>query len=75
FARHLGLKDEELIYAKPIPEMEIRWLSVSSTYRAHRPTVIAVGWIMEGFVGYDMKLWRDTLHNRYGIPDEFLEFF
>ncbi len=75
FARYLGLKDEELIHAKPILEMEIRWLNVSSTYRSHRPTVLAVSWIMEGFVGYDMKLWRDILHDKYSIPDEFLEFF
>lgn len=75
FARYLGLKDEDLFYAKPIPEMEIRWFSVSSTYRSHRPTVVAVSWMMEGLVGYDMKLWRDTLHDKYGMPDDALEFF
>jgi len=75
FARYLGLKEEDLFYAKPIPEMEIRWFSVISTYRSHRATQVAVGWMMEGLVGYDMKLWRDTLHDKYGMPDEILEFF
>ncbi len=53
FARYLGLKDEELFYSKPIPELEAR-LNSSLLYRSQSPAQTAVRWMLEGFVGYYM---------------------
>ena len=74
YARYIGLKDEELFNAKPIPEMEVRF-NQSGVSRSTRPVMTGVSWMLEGFVGYDLKFWRDTLHKKYGIPDDILEYF
>lgn len=75
YARHIGLTDEELFYAKPSTELETMLFNRIDTYDAPSPAQIAVGWMMEGFAGYHLMLWRDTLHEKYNIPDEFLEFY
>lgn len=74
FARYLGVADEDLIYAKPLPEMEARMYS-SLLYRSQSPAQTAVRWMLEGFVGYLMKTHREILHEKYGVPDEILEYF
>ena len=75
FARYLGLKDEDLFYAKPLPEMEARFNQRVNAYRSQRPAELAVSWMLEGFAGYSLKRQRDTLHQKYGVPDDFLEYF
>ncbi len=74
FARYLGLKDEDLYYAKPIPELEARF-NTALVYRSQSPALTAVRWMLEGFVGYSMKFWRDILHEKYDVPDELLEYW
>jgi len=74
FARYLGVKDEELFSARPIPELEAR-LNTTIAYRSQSPAMTAVRWMLEGFVGYLMKHSRAILHEQYGIPDEMLEYF
>ncbi len=74
FAHYLGLKDEELFYSKPIPELEAR-LNTSLLYRSQSPAQTAVRWMLEGFVGYYMKSYREILHDKYGVPDDLLEYF
>ena len=74
YARYIGLKDEELFHTKPIPEMEVRFNQITTNYFG-RPAHMAVTWMLEGFVGYDLKFWRETLHEKYGIPDDILEYF
>jgi len=74
FARYLGLKDEELYYSKPIPELEAR-CNTALVYRSQSPAQTAVRWMLEGFVGYYMKSYREILHEKYGVPDEMLEYF
>ncbi len=74
FARYLGVKDDDLFYAKPIPEMEARLYS-SLNYRSQSSAQTAVRWMLEGFVGYLMKSNREILHEKYGVPDEMLEYF
>ena len=75
FARHIGLKDEELFYTKPLPEMEARFNQRINAYRSQRPAELAVSWMLEGFAGYSLKRQRDTLHEKYGVPDVLLEYF
>jgi len=74
FARYLGVKDEELFYSKPIPELEARF-NTSLNYRSQSPAQTAVRWMLEGFVGYTMMNSREILHEKYGVPDEMLEYF
>jgi pyrroloquinoline quinone (PQQ) biosynthesis protein C len=74
FARYLGVKDEELFSARPIPELEIR-LNTTIAYRSQSPAQTAVRWMLEGFVGYHLKHSREILHGKYGIPDEMLQYF
>ena len=74
YARFLGLKAEDLIFAKPIPEMESRINTTVSSYRS-TPVQMAVRWMLEGFAGYHLKFWRDTLYEKYGVPDEALEYY
>jgi pyrroloquinoline quinone (PQQ) biosynthesis protein C len=54
--------------------MEIAFNS-ALVYRSQSPAQTAVRWMLEGFVGYLLKHWRDTLHEKYGIPDDALEYF
>ena len=74
YSRYIGLKDEELLNSRPIPELEIAFNS-ALVYRSQSPAQTAVRWMLEGFVGYILKHWRDTLHAKYGIPDDALEYF
>jgi pyrroloquinoline quinone (PQQ) biosynthesis protein C len=74
YARYLGVKDEELRNSRPIPELEIAFNS-ALVYRSQSPAQTAVRWMLEGFVGYLLKHWRDTLHEKYAIPDDALEYF
>ena len=74
YARYLGLKDEELLHARPIPEIEFQF-NTALLYRTQSPAQTAVRWMLEAFVGYFVKRWRDTLHDRYGFPDGVLEYF
>lgn len=74
YARYIGVKDEELLNAKPMPELEIAF-NTALVYRSQSPAQTAVRWMLEGFVGYNLKHWRDALHNKYDIPDDILEFF
>lgn len=74
FTRHIGVKDEELRSARPIPEVEGAF-NTALAYRSQSPVQTAVRWMLEGFVGYILKHWRDTLHEKYGMPDEVLEYF
>jgi pyrroloquinoline quinone (PQQ) biosynthesis protein C len=74
YARYIGVKDEELYNSRPIPELEIAFNS-ALVYRSQSPAQTAVRWMLEGFVGYIQKHWRETLHEKYGIPDENLEYF
>ncbi len=75
YARYIGLKDEDLFFAKPTVEMETMLFNRIDTYDSARLPQLAVGWMMEGFAGYHLKLWRDTLHDKYNVPDDILEFF
>jgi pyrroloquinoline quinone (PQQ) biosynthesis protein C len=74
YAQYLGLKREDLLFARPIPEIEIQF-NTALAYRTQRPAQTAVRWMLEGFVGYFVKRWRDTLRDRYGFPDDVLEYF
>jgi len=74
FAHYLGLKDEDLFYSKPITEIEARF-NTALVYRSQSPALTAVRWMLEGFVGYSMKFWRDVLHEKYNIPNEVLEYW
>jgi pyrroloquinoline quinone (PQQ) biosynthesis protein C len=74
YARYLGLRDEELLNSKPIPELEARF-NTALLYRSQSPAQTAVRWMLEGFVGYNMGFWRETLHEKYGVPNEALEYF
>lgn len=74
YARYIGVKDEELLNSRPIPELEIAFNS-ALVYRSQSPAQTAVRWMLEGFVGYILGHWRNTLHNKYGIPDDILEYF
>lgn len=74
FARYIGLRDEELFSAKPIPELEARF-NTALLYRSQSPAQTAVRWMLEGFVGYHMKTNREILSKKYGVPDEALEYF
>jgi hypothetical protein len=74
YTRHLGLRDEELFVAKPIAEMESRINVTVGAYRAS-PAQTAVRWMLEGFAGYHLKFWRDTLHEKYNVPDEALLYY
>jgi pyrroloquinoline quinone (PQQ) biosynthesis protein C len=74
FARYIGVKDEELYNSRPIPELEIAFNS-ALVYRSQSPAQTAVRWMLEGFVGYILKHWRETLHEKYGVPDDILEYF
>ena len=74
YAHFLGVKDEELLNSRPIPELEVAFNS-ALVYRSQSPAQTAVRWMLEGFVGYFLKHWRDTLHGKYGIPDDALEYF
>src|SRR5688500_2218727 len=61
YARDLGMKDDELFQAKPLPEIGVRFNQIGSN-RSSGPVHTAVSWMLEGFVGFDLKFWRDTLH-------------
>ena len=74
FAHYLGLNDEDLFFSKPIPELEARF-NTALVYRSQSPALTAVRWMLEGFVGYSMMSWRDVLHEKYGVPDEMLEYW
>jgi len=74
YARTLGLRDEELFLAKPIAELEFQF-NMSQVYRTQSPAQTAVRWMLEAFVGYFVKHWRDTLHDQYKFPVEALEYF
>ncbi len=74
YARYLGLKDEELRHSRPIPEIEFQF-NGALAYRSQSPAQTAVRWMLEAFVGYFVKRWRDTLHDRYDFPDDVLEYF
>jgi pyrroloquinoline quinone (PQQ) biosynthesis protein C len=74
FARHLGVNDDELRNSRPIAEIEVAFNS-ALVYRSQSPAQTAVRWMLEGFVGYFLKHWRDALHEKYGIPDDTLEYF
>ncbi len=74
FTRYLGVADEALRSARPIPETEAAF-NTAQVYRSQSPVQTAVRWMLEGFVGYILKHWRDTLHTKYGVPDEMLEYF
>lgn len=74
YGRYLGLKDEDLFGAKPLPELEAQGNS-HLNYRSQRPPQTAVRWMLEGLVGYRMKYYRDVLHDKYGLPDDILEYF
>ena len=75
FARYIGLKDEDLFYAKPLPEMEARFNQRVHAYRSQRPAELAVSWMLEGFAGYSLERQRGILHQKYGVPDDLLEYF
>lgn len=74
YARYIGVRDEELVNSRPIPELEVAFNS-ALVYRSQSPAQTAVRWMLEGFVGYILKHWRDALHKKYGIPDDILEYF
>jgi len=74
FARYLGLNDEDLFYSKPITELEARF-NTALVYRSQSPAQTAVRWMLEGFVGYSMQFWRNVLHEKYGVPDDTLEYW
>lgn len=75
FANYIGVKEEELFSAKPVPELEARFNLRVNAHRAERPAEMAVSWMLEGFAGYSLKRQRDVLHEKYGIPDAVLEYF
>lgn len=74
YARYIGVKDEELFNSRPIPELEVAFNSALA-YRSQSPAQTAVRWMLEGFVGYILGHWRNTLHEKYEIPDDALEYF
>jgi len=74
YVRYLGLKDEDLFGAKPIPELDAQ-CNDHVSYRSQRPARTAVRWMLEGLVGYRMKCYRDILHEKYRLPDDILEYF
>ena len=74
FTRYIGLRDEDLFHAKAIPEMEVRFLA-PSLYRPRSPAQVAVAWMLEGFVGYSVRAYRQILRGKYAVPDEMLEYW
>lgn len=74
YARYIGLDEKDLHNAKPIPELEARF-NTALLYRSQSPAQTAVRWMLEGFVGFYLKFWRDTLHEKYSVPDGMLEYF
>jgi pyrroloquinoline quinone (PQQ) biosynthesis protein C len=74
FARYFGVRDEDLFNVKPTIELESRF-NLTLLYRSQSCAQTAVRWMLEGFVGYQMKRNRDVLHDRYHVPDEVLEYF
>ncbi len=75
FASYIGIREEELFSAKPLPELEARFNLRVNAYRSQRPAEMAVSWMLEGFAGYSLKRQRDILHEKYGVPDDALEYF
>jgi len=73
FAHSIGLDDEDLFYAKPALDTEARLNRFVN--RVPSPALTAVDWMLEGLVGHFMKVNRDILHEKYGLPDEALEYF
>jgi len=73
FAHSIGLDDEDLFYAKPALDTEARLNRFVN--RVPSPALTAVDWMLEGLVGHFMKVNRDILHDKYGLPDEALEYF
>jgi len=74
YARYIGVKDDDLRNSRPTPEVEAAF-NTALVYRSQSPAQTAVRWMLEGFVGYLLQHWRDTLHGKYGVPDEALEYY
>lgn len=75
FANYIGVGEDELFSAKPVPELEARFNLRVNAYRAQRPAEMAVSWMLEGFAGHSLKRQREVLHEKYGVPDDVLEYF